>query len=116
MFVAYVVVGVLLALVLVASGRGKLVKDEKIVTGMRSIGVPDSWLPRLAALEFAGALGLLIGIFFRPLGIAAAIGVVLYFIGAVVTHIRGKDVKGVPTPTVLLLVGAAALVLGIASA
>ncbi len=85
MFIAYVVVASLLAVVLIGSGRAKLVRDEKITEGMHKIGVPDSWFPRLSALEIAAALGLIAGIFYRPLGIAAGIGIVAYFIGAVIT-------------------------------
>ncbi|MGW2642834.1 DoxX family protein [Streptomyces sp. NPDC001348] len=115
MFIAYVVVASLLALVLIASGRAKLVRDEKITEGMHKIGVPDSWFPRLAALEIAGALGLLVGIFYRPLGTAAGVGVVLYFIGAVITHLRAKDTKGLPMPAVLMVVAAASVLFGIAT-
>ncbi|MFF4486088.1 DoxX family protein [Streptomyces sp. NPDC001544] len=88
---------------------------EKITEGMHGIGVPDSWFPRLAALEFAGALGLIVGIFYRPLGIAAGVGVILYFIGAIITHLRAKDTKGLPMPAVLLVVAVAALLFGIAT-
>ncbi|MFE1835311.1 DoxX family protein [Streptomyces sviceus] len=63
----------------------------------------------------ASALGLLGGIVYRPFGIAAAIGVVLYFLGAVITHLRAGDVKGVGTPTVIMLVAVAPLVLGFAT-
>ena len=115
MFIAYVVVASLLALVLIGSGRAKLVRDEKITEGMHQIGVPASWFPRLSALEFAGALGLITGIFYRPLGIAASAGIILYFIGAIATHLRAKDTKGLPMPAVLMVAGAAALLLGIAT-
>ncbi|MFF1928150.1 DoxX family protein [Streptomyces sp. NPDC058228] len=40
--------------------------------------MPPHWYGVLAALKFAGVLGLLAGIFWRPIGIAAAVGVVLY--------------------------------------
>ena len=116
MFIAYAVVAVLLALGLVMSGRAKLVKDEKVTAGLTANGVPLSWFPRLAAAEIAGAVGLLAGLAFRPFGIAAAIGVVLYFIGAVLTHVRTGDLKGAPPAAVLLVTGVAALVLGIISA
>ncbi|GHH95797.1 DoxX family protein [Streptomyces capillispiralis] len=115
MFIAYVVVACLLALALVASARAKLTRDEKITAGMRQIGVQESWFAGLAALEIAGALGLVAGIFYRPLGIAAGIGVVLYFVGAIITHLRAKDTKGLPAPTVMLLLGVTPLLLGIAT-
>ena len=68
-----------------------------------------------AACEFAGAAGLIIGIWWAPLGIAAAIGVVLYFVGAVGAHLRKNDFKSAPNPGVLLIVAAAALVFRLVS-
>ncbi|MEU6978790.1 MULTISPECIES: DoxX family protein [unclassified Streptomyces] len=115
MFIAYVVLAILVSLVLLGSARGKLVRDEKIVAGMQKVNVPDNWLPRLATLEILGAIGLIAGIWFRPLGIAAGVGVVLYFLGAIVTHIRAKDGKGAPVPAVLALLAAAPVVLGLAA-
>lgn len=115
MYIAYIVAASLLALVLIGSGRAKLVKDEKVTEGMRKIGVPDDWFPRLSALEIAGALGLVAGIFYRPLGIAASVGIIAYFIGAIITHLRAKDTKGLPAPAVLMLVAVAPLAFGIAT-
>ncbi|MCF6525791.1 DoxX family protein [Streptomyces sp. JJ36] len=115
MFIAYVVLAVLLSVLLVVSGRAKLVRDQDITETLTRLGVPQRLFPVLAALEFAGALGLLAGILYRPLGIAAGIGVVLYFAGAVVSHLRAKDFKGAPVPSVLVLVSAAPLVLGLAT-
>lgn len=115
MFISYVVVGVLLALVLIASGRAKLVHDEKVVGGIVGLGVPAAWIPRLALLELAAGAGLAAGIAYRPLGVAAAAGVVAYFVGALAAHLRAGDVKGTPMPGALLVGGAAALVLAVAS-
>jgi len=115
-FIAYTVVAIVLGLGLAGSASGKLRKDERIVTGLTGVGVPLSWFVPLALLELAGAAGLLIGIGWRPLGIAAAIGVILYFVGALIFHVRAKDFKGMVAPAVLLLVGVLALILGIASA
>ena len=115
MFIAYIVVAVIFAAVLAMSGRGKLVKDERIVKPLTGIGVPLSWFPLLATAEIAGALGLLVGIFFAPLGIAAAIGTILYFVGAIIFHVRASDLKGLPAPAVMLLLGALALIFRLAS-
>ncbi|MFE3446973.1 DoxX family protein [Nocardia sp. NPDC059180] len=113
MFIAYIVLAVLLSVVLVVSGRAKLIKDDEVTSTMVRLGVPLSWFPALAALEFAGAAGLLAGIVYRPLGIAAAIGVVLYFLGAAASHLRAKDLGGSPVPAALMLVAIAPAVLGI---
>jgi hypothetical protein len=116
MFVAYAVVAVILSIVLIASGRGKLVRDQRIVQSLTGVGVPLSWFPYLAACEFAGALGLLAGLVVAPLGIAAAIGVAIYFAGAVITHLRARDLKGLGMPLALLAVAVVALVFRLASA
>lgn len=113
MFIAYVVVAVLLSILLVFSGRSMLVKDKDIMETLDRPAVPKRWLPVLALLKFTGAVGLLIGIFYRPLGIAAALGVVLFFIGAVISHLRVKDVKGAPVPVLLVLLATAPVVLGL---
>ena len=99
MFVAYAILAILLALMLVFSARSKLVKNEQVVEIIHSkVGVPMTMFPFLAACEIAGAIGLLIGLVYPPVGIAAAIGVALYFIGAVIAHLRVRDVKGLSAP------------------
>ncbi|MEU3186883.1 DoxX family protein [Streptomyces sp. NPDC006923] len=115
MFIAYAVVGILLAALLTFSAIGTFTRQEKIVASMRDVRVPDSWLPRLATLKALGALGLLAGLWITPIGVAAAIGVILYFIGAAIFHLRAKDYAIAPV-VIILLVAVAALVLRLASA
>ncbi|MEV0251510.1 DoxX family protein [Nocardia sp. NPDC050712] len=115
MFIAYAVVGILLSLMLVASARAKLVRDPKIVEGMGTLGVSARALPLLAAAEIAGAAGLLIGLWLAPLGVAAAIGVVAYFVGAVAAHLRVADYKNTLPAAVGLIVAIAVLGLRVAS-
>jgi len=50
--------------------------------------VPRSWLPVLGMLLAAGALGLLAGFATPLLGTLAAAGLVLYFLGALIAHLR----------------------------
>ena len=52
-----------------------------------------------------------IGILWPTLGMAAGIGLVLYFLGAVISHLRVGDVKGVGPAAFMLVVAAAALTL-----
>ena len=61
-------------------------------------------------LKLAGAVGLLVGIAVPALGVAAAIGLVLFFIGAIVTHVRAQDYSSIPFPGSLLLLAVASLV------
>lgn len=114
MFIGYAVVGSLLALVLAASATFTLQRNDQIVASMRKVQVPDAWLPRLAALKAAGAVGLVAGLWVTPLGVAAAVGVTLYFIGAVISHLRVKDFELAPA-AVLTLVAAATLALRVAA-
>ena len=71
-------------------------------------------LPLLATAEIAGAAGLLAGLLWRPLGAAAAIGVITYFLGAVTAHLRIRD-GNITAPTALLLAATAALTLRLLS-
>jgi hypothetical protein len=69
----------------------------------------------LGLLNAAAAFGLLIGLIgVPPIGTAAAIGLVLYFFGAIVAHLRVRDYSIGPAAAFLLL-AAAALVLGLVS-
>src|SRR5882757_8257329 len=96
MHIAYLVVTIFFAAMVVFSGVGKIRRDAHQVRVIHEIiGVPLKFFPLLAACEFAGALGLLVGIAWPPLGIAGAVGLVLYFVGAVVSHLRVGDFKGV---------------------
>ena len=76
MFVAYVGVAIVSSLLLaLVSGLGKLRRNSYIVKTVHDVvGVPIRWFPFLAGLEFAAATGLLLGIRWAPLGVAAATG------------------------------------------
>jgi hypothetical protein len=60
---------------------------------MARAGVPESWLTfPIGTLKTAGAAGLLLGLAGVPLvGTAAAVGLVLFFVCAVYTHVRVGD-------------------------
>lgn len=105
-----------MALLLVLSAYAKLARMPQLVEAITALGVPTRALPILAGLEIAGAAGLLIGIWWAPLGIAAAIGVVGYFIGAITAHLRKSDYRGSAGAVVMFVVSIVALVLSIGAA
>ncbi|GAA3767868.1 hypothetical protein GCM10022225_62930 [Plantactinospora mayteni] len=115
MFVATAVLSALLAAVLLLSARGKLVRDPAQLKVLSRVGFPEERIALLAVAEIAGAAGLVLGLFWWPVGVAAAIGVIAYFVGAVGSHLRVRDFQIVP-PAVLLLVGVAALALRLGTA
>ncbi|MGC1645615.1 MAG: DoxX family protein [Candidatus Sulfotelmatobacter sp.] len=58
-------------------------------------------------------MGVVLGIWWPLLGVAAGIGLVIYFAGASVSHLRVGDVKGVGPAAFTLVLAAAALALRI---
>jgi hypothetical protein len=128
MLTAYVVVGGLLVAYLSFSVVADVARYHRVLTAMANANVSESWLTTLAALKAAGALGLLVGIGVpligtttagisraaAVIGTVAAAGVILFFVGAVITHLRARDYSLVPA-TVFLLLAVATLALGLAS-
>jgi hypothetical protein len=117
MHVAYIAVAGVLTVMLALSARMKLVHDQRAVDIIGGVvGVPLRVFPVLALLEIAGAVGLLAGIWLKPLGVAAGAGLVTYFIVATTSHLRVHDLdpEHVFPAVVLLLMSAAALALRLA--
>jgi hypothetical protein len=114
MITVSLVVSSVLALVLLASSVMKFRRAPAVVATLVPLGVPERAIPGLGILELAATLGLFAGLFWWPLGAAAAVGSALYFVGAVVTHLRARDYVIAPA-AVLLLASVAALALILAS-
>jgi hypothetical protein len=111
---AYWAITTLLAVMVLWSGIAKLRRDPQVVRVVHEVvGVPLRYFPLLAACEIAGALGLVLGTRWPLVGEAAAIGLVLYFVGAVISHLRVGDFKGVGPAAFMLVFAAAALALRI---
>jgi hypothetical protein len=68
---------------------------------------PDA-LPYLATLKLAGAVGLLIGLLgVHWLGLAAGVGLIAFFIGAVLAHVRARVFYNIAFPGGYLLLAVA---------
>lgn len=113
-YTAYVVVGVLTAIANVFSATIDVVRPQRLLVSMAEVSVPESWLPTLALLKVAGALGLLVGFSVPAIGTAAAVGLVLFFVGAVLIHLRARDYS-FGGQYVFLLLALATLILGLIS-
>ncbi len=90
MNVALIILGGLLAIASIGSGFGKLKKVPQVMQSMEAVGVKPNQVPVLAALEIAGGLGLIAGIWIAQLGLLAAVCLALYFVGAVFSHLAKK--------------------------
>lgn len=110
MFAAYVVVSMLLAITLAGIAAADFTRHQQVLVNMAKAGVPESWLTPLGFLHAAGALGLLVGIRVPLVGQAAAACLVLFFVGAVIAHLRVREYTLAPA-VALLLLSVAALVL-----
>jgi hypothetical protein len=100
MFAAYVIITVGTILANAWATAADLAPARFVLDNMAEVRVPRSWLPALAALKGAGAAGLLLGLLpgWRPLGIAAATGLVLFFTGALATHVRARAFRNIAFP------------------
>jgi flagellar biosynthesis protein FliQ len=107
MFITYIVVTILAAAANIFSATLDFIRYQPILINMTKVGVSESWITTLGILKAAGALGLLIGIGVPAVGIAAAAGLVLFFIAAIITHLRGHDYSFGPAIVFLLLAIAA---------
>jgi hypothetical protein len=109
---AYLFITILFAAMVAFSAVAKVRRDPKVVHVIHEVvGVPLKRFPLLAAFEFAGALGLVLGIWWPWAGLAAGVGLVIYFVGAVVSHLRVHDIKGIGPAVFMLMVAAGALAL-----
>jgi hypothetical protein len=73
-----------------------------VVDNLVDYGVPESWWPWLGAAKALGAVGLLVGLAVPAVGIAASVGLVGYFAGAVVAVVRARAYSHVPFPLLYL--------------
>lgn len=106
----YVVVGLLVGM-LVFSACLKLSGKPAVVESYARVGVNPDRLPILAAVLCVGAAGLLGGFVWTPLGLAAAVALVCYFVLALTAHATHDDLANAATPIALLLLAIGASVL-----
>ena len=90
MNIALIILGALLAFATLSSGLAKIAKVPAVMASMASVGVRREQIPILAALEIAGGFGLILGIWNKQLGTLSAICISLYFLGALISHLRKK--------------------------
>ncbi|HZZ00755.1 MAG TPA: DoxX family protein [Candidatus Baltobacteraceae bacterium] len=109
---AYLIVVVVTALVNMWAAVSDFTRPRWLLASMNRVGVLQSSLIPLGLLKAAGGLGLLVGIVVPIVGLIAAGGLILFFLGAIATHLRARDFSfGYGAPFVFLLLAAASFVL-----
>ncbi|MFI9404989.1 DoxX family protein [Nocardia sp. NPDC052316] len=91
MHITALILSVLLAVAMLQSGVMKFVRPAWIRQFAEAVHLTTAQLTALGSLQIAATIGLVGGIRFPPFAIAAAIGLVLYFAGAILVHIRTGD-------------------------
>ncbi|RSN65317.1 hypothetical protein DMH01_02695 [Amycolatopsis sp. WAC 04182] len=115
MTTAYVIVTAVGALMAAFSAASIFFRAKWVVQPLADYGVPRGWWTPLGVAKAAGALGLIAGLWVPVLGVAAGIGLVLYFTGAVITVLRAHWPSHVAFPLMYMAPVAASLVLGFAA-
>jgi hypothetical protein len=115
-FIAYTIVTVGTIVATAAVATADLARATFVLATMDEVGVPRSWLLPLGVLKGAAAAGLLLGLLgLRLLGIAAAIGLVLFFAGALATHVRARVFHNIAFPAAFFAIATAATALAVAA-
>lgn len=112
MHIAFVTVTILGAVFNGAAAVTYLIGHEYPKAQADMKGIPRKYVPVLGVLLAAGAVGLVSGPVVPLLGTLAAAGLVLYFVGAIIAHLRvgSRDIVG----GIVFLAAVAALTLGLA--
>ena len=113
MHIVYVATTILAALANSFAACMNFVGAESVKIVADRVRVSRRWMVPLGTLLSAGAIGLLAGFAVPALGRAAAIGLVLYFICAVIAHLRVRD-REIGGAVFFLMLAAAALTTSIA--
>jgi hypothetical protein len=98
---AKVIVTALLAALFAFAGLIKLFGVRQSLAIRDHFGVkPVQWRV-IGLLELAGVAGVLVGLVWAPIGVAAAIGLALLVSGAIVFHVRASDSVADTAPAVI---------------
>jgi DoxX-like family len=111
----YVMVTLVAAVFIAWAAYVDFARAEWVIANMTRYGIPQSWLFLLGTLKALGAVGLVIGLCVPLIGVAAALCLVLYFIGAIVTVMRSQWYSHLRYPIPFLLLAIASLVLRLTS-
>lgn len=104
----FVALSLLLAAACLLPAAAKLLSHPKMQTSAGHFGIPWRGYQLIGVAELAAVLGLLGGLRWHPLGLAAAVGMAVLLTGAILTHRRAGDAVKETTPALLTLAVAAA--------
>ena len=100
---SFVVLSLLLLAVCLIPAAGKLAGHPKMRHAASHFGIAWRRYRLIGVAELAAAAGVLIGLFWRPAGLLAAVGMTVLLIGALITHRRAHDSVREALPALLAL-------------
>jgi uncharacterized membrane protein YphA (DoxX/SURF4 family) len=112
-----IVCNLVVALMLLATGGGKLAGAASSHAMRDSLHVSAGQWKLIGALEMLGVVGLIVGIWLPAAALAAAVGVAALMVGAVLTRLRAGEglSAGVIADTVVLVIAVLVVLLNTAA-
>ena len=87
----FVTMSLLLAVACLLPAAGKLSGQPRMRQSAARFGIPWPRYRLIGVAELAAAAGVLVGLWWHPLGVAAAAGMALLLLGALTAHRRAAD-------------------------
>ncbi|ANE45364.1 hypothetical protein SY83_02390 [Paenibacillus swuensis] len=97
-----IVLQVILAVVFLVTGGGKIARVKSQVEGFSHLGLPMWFLTVTGLVQVVGALGMIAGLWYPAWAVFAGLWVGGTMLGALVSHIRSKDSFRKALPAVVL--------------
>jgi hypothetical protein len=99
----FVTISLLLATACLLPAAAKLAGHPKMRQSAARLGIPWPRYRLIGAAELAAAAGIVTGLWWHPLGLAAAAGMALLLLGAIITHRKAADSAKETAPALLAL-------------
>jgi hypothetical protein len=87
----FIVLSLLLAVACLVPAIAKLGAHPKMVASAGHFGIPWSRYRLIGVAELLAAAGVIAGLIWPPIGVAAATGMCALLVGALTTHLRSGD-------------------------
>lgn len=100
----FIALSVLLAVACLLPAMAKLLGHPMMRQSADHFRIRWSRYQLIGVAELAAAAGLLVGLWWHPIGLAAASGTAVLLFGALITHRRANDEAKAMTPALLALV------------
>jgi hypothetical protein len=99
----FVTISLLLAAACLLPAASKLTGQPRMRKSAAHFGISWSRYRLIGIAELAAAAGILIGLWWHPLGVAAAAGTAVLLLGAIITHRKAADSAKEMAPALLAL-------------